>query len=465
MKTDVAIIGGGPGGSAAAMFLIEQGIRPMIIEAVTFPRYHIGESMTGEAAHVVRDLGLESEMTRRGYTVKKGVKVYGSTGSTSWFIPVTARDNDWNLRESYTWQIRRSDFDKMMLEEAVRRGATLLQAKATKPLLKDGAVCGVQVRMADGELTDVETEVLVDASGQATFMANQNVTGPKYLGNYDKQVAFFSQVVNTMRDDGSSREAYPGNTIIFYQQKFHWSWFIPLEGNVVSVGVVVPSTYFFDKKESKNDFLVRELKELNPVIKRYIPEINLVEDVHVIPNYSYQVRRFTGKGFICIGDAHRFIDPIFSFGLTVTMREAEFAAPLIKEYLGGAHRDEARPFAEHERFCEQGTDVLEDMIDFFWEYPFGFAKYVHYDFKDQMTDMFAGRIYEHLPASKSYHQRAAEGTGAAMGAFQKSLKRSREYRDDDTYSIPIGSRYHPERAAIWEPNAPVQSTEEWMGPR
>src|SRR5208337_3093764 len=245
MKTDVAIIGGGPGGSAAAMFLIEQGIRPLIIEAVTFPRYHIGESMTGEAAHVVRDLGLESEMTRRGYTVKKGVKVYGSTGNTSWFIPVTARDKDWNLRESYTWQIRRSDFDKMMLEEAVRRGATLLQARATKPLLKDGAVCGVQAQMPDGELTDIETEVLVDASGQATFLANQSVTGPKYLGNYDKQVAFFSQVVDTVRDDGSSRESDPDNTLIFYQQKYHWSWFIPIEGNVVSVGVVTPSAYFF----------------------------------------------------------------------------------------------------------------------------------------------------------------------------------------------------------------------------
>lgn len=455
MKTDVAIIGGGPGGSAAAMFLIEQGIRPLIIEAETYPRYHIGESLTGAAAKVLRDLGLEQEMLRREYPVKKGVKVYGSTGETTWFVPVTARDQNWELKPSVSWQVRRSDFDKMMFDEAVRRGATLLQAKATKPLLTgDGSVRGVQVRTPDGELTDVETELLLDASGQATFLANHGVTGPKYLGNYDKQVAFFSQVVNTVRDDGSSREADPDNTIIFYQQKYHWSWFIPLDDKVVSIGVVTPSAYFFDKKESRKDFLTRELQELNPIIQRYIPADKLIDDVHVIPNYSYQVRRFTGKGFICIGDAHRFIDPIFSFGVTIAMREAQFAAPLIKEYIEGKHRNEARPFAEHEKFCEQGADVLEDMIDCFWEFPFGFAKYVFFDYKDQMTDVFAGRIFDPECWPKT-----------ALQGFRKSLKREREYKDDDMYSIPIGSRYHPERAAVWEPNAPMQSTEEWMGPR
>jgi flavin-dependent dehydrogenase len=453
VKTDVAIIGGGPGGSSAAMFLIEQGIRPLIIESETFPRYHIGESMTGAAAQVMRDLGLAPEMMRRQYPVKKGVKVYGSTGSTTWFVPVTERDENWRLKDSFTWQVRRSDFDKMMLDEALQRGATLLRAKATKPRVsEDGTVSGVQVSLPDGSLMTVESELLIDASGQATFLANHGVTGPKYLGNYDKQIAFFSQVVDTVREDGHSRESDPDNAVIFYQKKYHWSWFIPISADVVSVGVVTPSAYFLNAKESKKDFLIRELHELNPVIKRYIPEVKLVEDVHVIPNYSYQVRRFTGKGYICLGDAHRFIDPIFSFGLTVTMREAQFAATLIKDWLEGKHRDADRPFADYEQFCEKGADVLEDTIDMFWEYPFAFAKYVHFDFKDQMTDMFAGRIFEHQPSP-------------ALLTFQKGLKRERVYDGSDDYSIPIGSRYHPERAAIWAPNAPLQSTEAWLGPR
>jgi flavin-dependent dehydrogenase len=330
----------------------------------------------------------------------------------------------------------------------------LLPGKATKPLLTDdGAVRGVQVHLPDGGTLEIEAEVLLDCSGQATWLANRGgVTGPKYLGSYDKQIAIFSQVADTVRDDGSSREKDPDNTLIMYEKKFHWSWFIPLDAQTVSVGVVVPSAYFLEKKESLKDFLVRELHQVNPENKRRIPEVKLTEDVHVIPNYSYQVKRFCGKGFICIGDAHRFIDPIFSFGVTVALREAQFMAPAVKAYLGGANRDDPNPFSDYQRFCEQGIDILEDTLDFFWEQPLSFAFCVHSRYTEFMTDMFAGRIYERQPSPP-------------LDAFRKILKRERTYDTTDDYSIPIGSRYHPERAPLWEANSAMMSTEEWMGAR
>ena len=235
--------------------------------------------------------------------------------------------------------MRRSDFDKMMLNEAVTRGASLMPGKAIAPVLDDkGAVCGVQVRMPDGKVQVIESELLLDCSGQATWLANRGgVTGPKYLGAYDKQIAIFSQVANPTRDDhGSTRDTHPDNTLIFYQKKYHWAWSIPLDDDTVSIGIVIPSAYFLDKKESKRDFYLRELREIHPELARRIPDpVELVEDVHVIPNYSYQVKQFTGKGFICIGNSHRFIDPIFSFGLTVAMREAQFMAPIARDYLNG----------------------------------------------------------------------------------------------------------------------------------
>src|SRR5205807_537477 len=403
MKTDVLIIGGGPGGSATAMFLAREGIKPIIVEAERFPRYHIGESMTGAGGKVLRDLGLADQMYKRKHPTKQGVKVYGQSAKGTWFVPVTGRDENWQLFEWDTWQVRRSDFDKMMLDEAVSRGATLIPGRAVKPLRDNGSIRGAQIKIRNANaVEDIESEVLIDCSGQATWLANLGgVTGPKYLGAYDKQIAIFSQVVNTVRDNGGTRETHPDNAVIFYQKKYHWGWFIPLDDQVVSVGIVCPSAYFLDKKESKRDFYIRELRELHPELSRRIPEIKLVEDVHVIPNYSYQVNGFCGKGFICIGDAHRFIDPIFSFGLTVTMREAEFAAPRVREYLEGRGRDKANPFAEHQIFCEKGIDNLEDMIDLFWEQPFAFATFVHHRYPSDMTDAFAGRIYEfeHQPSA------------------------------------------------------------------
>ena len=463
MKTDVLIVGGGPGGAACAMFLLKEGIKPLIIEAEEFPRYHIGESMTGAGGKVLRDLGLDPEMYRRQYPTKQGVRVFGQSAKGSWYVPVTGRDENWNLFNWDTWQVRRSDFDKMMLDEAVARGATLLRGKAIKPLICDGAVCGALVRMADGTTQEIESEVLMDCSGQATWLANiGGVTGPKYLGAYDKQIAIFSQVSGAIRDPGTdreqNREQHKDNTLIFYQKKYHWAWFIPLDEDVVSVGVVIPSAYFLDKNETPHEFYLRELHELHPELSRRIPEINLVEDVHVIPNYSYQVKGFCGKGFMCIGDAHRFIDPIFSFGLTVTMREGQFAAPLIREYLEGKHRDKDNPFAEHQLFCEQGIDVLEDVLDCFWEHPMAFAFFVYLRYPEFMTDMFAGRIYGH-----------EKQPSPALYAFRELLgrkeERERSYESEDNYSIPIGSRYHPERAPIWDTNSPVETTEEWLGPR
>ncbi len=462
MKRDVVIVGGGPGGSAAAMFLLREGVKPLIIEAESFPRYHIGESMTGAAGQVMRELGFEEEMIKRRYPLKQGVNVYGQSNQGSWWVPVAGRDPDWNLFDWNTWQVRRSDFDKMMLDEAVARGAELLMGKAMTPIMKsDGSVGGVKVRAADGGTLDIQSQMLLDCSGQATWLANLGgVTGPKYLGAYDKQIAIFSQVRGAIREDGGTRREHPDNTLIFYQKKFHWAWSIPIEADVVSVGVVIPSAYFLEQKETPRQFLTRELHQLHPELTRRIPEVDFVEDVHVIPNYSFQVKNFMGRGFMCIGDSHRFIDPIFSFGLTVTMREGQMAAPLIRRYLAGEGRDAENPFAEHQLVCEKGIDVLEDALDCFWEQPLAFGMFVHNRYTNYMPDLFAGRIYED-----------GRQPSPAVDACRKMLgrtgerERSYEKMNEDLYSIPIGSRYHPERAPIWEVGSAVETTESWLGPR
>jgi 1H-pyrrole-2-carbonyl-[peptidyl-carrier protein] brominase len=440
MKAPVVIIGGGPSGAASAMFLARLGVETLIVEKERFPRYHIGESMSGECGGIVRLLGLEQQMIKRKYPVKRGVNVYGPAGTYAWRVNVAARDKDWNLVPQTTWQVRRADFDKMLLDEAVARGAKLIPGEALRPIVgDDGTVRGVTVRAADGGTFDIESEIVLDCSGQQTFLANAGVTGPKYRGNYDKQIAIFSQVANAIRDEGPTQD----DSQIFYQKKYHWSWFIPIDSEIVSVATIIPAAYFKDKKESKADFLRRELHEMNPEIKRRIPEVKLVEETRSIPNYSYQVRHFCGKGFICIGDAHRFIDPIFSFGLYVSVFEAMRSAQVTKEYLNGKGRDDTNPFADYQMTVEQGIDILEDMMDTFWEYPLAFARMAYVVHKDLVTDIFAGRLWDHQPST-------------AVTDMRKLLKRERTYSlDQEDYSVPIGSRYHPERAPIWQMQEPT----------
>jgi flavin-dependent dehydrogenase len=420
-----------------SMFLRAQGIDSVIIEKATFPRYHIGESLTGECGGVCRDLGLEAEMMRREFPIKHGVKVYGNS-NTYWWVPVAMRTPEWELKDQFTWQVRRADFDKMLLDEAVKRGATLIHGKATTPLVReDGSVYGVEVRVSDGGLMKIESDLLIDATGLNTWLASVGgVTGPKYLGSYDKQIAIFSQVKGAIRDAGGSREEQPDNTIIYYKKKFHWSWFIPLDKEVVSVAVNVPAALFKESGMSRKEFLAKELTSLHPDLSRRITSTDFVEDVHAINNYSYQVKGFTGKGYLCLGDAHRFIDPIFSFGLYISMKEAYYLAPVVKDYLDGKNRDDANPFRDWSIFAEKAIDVLEDVLDCFWEQPFAFAQFVHARYRPLMMDVFAGRVFERQPS-------------LAVDAFRRLLKRDRSYESEDVYSVPIGSRFHPERAPLW----------------
>ena len=394
MKTDVAIVGGGPGGTACSLFLEKAGIRSIIIEKAEFPRYHIGESMTGECGNSVRALGLGDAMSRSAHAVKWGVSVYGRGGSNRFYVPVKGRDSQGALFSASTWQVLRSDFDSMMLDAARARGVEFIQGKAIDPIVDGDAVRGVRVRADSGLVEPVECSVLIDASGLSTFLSQMGLTGPKERGGYDNQVAIFSQVSDAVRDEGKAS----GDPIIFYQKKNHWAWFLPLNDEVVSVGVVVPTSYFAAQKETTRDFLIRELHELNPELKRRLPEINLIEEVRAISNYSYRVRRFTGKGFIAIGDAHRFIDPVFSFGMFFSIKEAQLAAQTVAEFLGGAARNGANPFAEHESRCDAAMDVIEELINAFWNQPLAFAVMVHSRHPEDCIDMFAGRVYMDEPS-------------------------------------------------------------------
>jgi FADH2-dependent halogenase len=394
MKADVAIVGAGPGGTAAALYLTRAGIRAILIEKTRFPRYHIGESLTGECGNCLRTLGLEEEMNVRRNPVKYGVTVYGPNGRNAFWVPVKGWHPETGLFDTTTWSVRRSDFDEMLLTAAASRGVAIVEGEAIQVFQDKGAIRGVRIQTTQGTKENIEAQVLVDASGQATFLCCAGVTGKKERGNYDKQMAIFSQVTGAIRDTGPAG----GNTLIFYRQKHQWAWFIPLDDTVVSVGVVVPAEYYRSQNESKEEFLARELHQLNPELTRRLAHAKFAEAARGLSNYSYRIADFAGEGFLCIGDAHRFIDPVFSFGVFLAMKEAEYAAVAIAAYLGGAPRSGLNPFADYQRLCERGQDNVQELVDAFWQHPYAFAIFAHRRYPEDIIHLFAGRVYEESPS-------------------------------------------------------------------
>lgn len=400
-KYPVIILGGGPAGTATAMYLLRRGIRPIIVERDDHPRYHVGESLTGATALALKGLGLGPQIDAQRYPVKHGAIFYGPDGKNDFWVGLVRRDEHNEQVPNYTWNVMRSSFDKILFEGAIERGAIWIKATAVAPLTKDDAVIGLSIRTPEGATENLYSEVLVDASGCATFLANHRITGKKVPGNSDKQIALFTQFANAIRDNGSERHQQPGNTLLYYQAKHYWAWFIPVSDALTSVGVVFRTDYFKKAGMTKEQMLLHECRHMTPVLSERLPDLTPQEPIHAIPNFSYRIHDYTGKGFVCVGDAHRFIDPIFAYGVYFGIQEGEFAADAIARLLSGEIKTDGNPFADYERLCDEGNDVVEDVIGVLWDYPLAFQRIVTWRDKAAALDLLSGRIYGELGATNA----------------------------------------------------------------
>lgn len=417
LNRQVVVIGGGPAGTSCALSLQALGMEPTIIEQEQFPRFHIGESMTGECGAAVRALGVEKELAEMCKPVVKwGASIYGAGGKNSFYVPVMGRDADGELFDQSTWQVRRSTFDKMLLDTTRSRGIEVLDARA-KAILRedDNSASGVQVQ-TDRGIIDIGCDYLVDASGQSTFFANQGLTSEKLRGNYSKQVAIFSHFEGCVRDAGK----LAGDTLLFYRERHHWAWFIPIDDEVTSVGIVTPSDYFKSQNKSKKEFLLDEMTLLNPELTWRMENVRMIEEARACSNYSYHIKNFTGKNYLCVGDSHRFIDPIFSLGLHFSMAEGRKAAMAIRSAYNGEFpvgSSENQPFRNYELECDKGQDIIQEMLDAFWDYPLAFSLYIKDKrYRPNFIDMFAGRVYttEAGPGLQAFRKLNREGEYAAV---------------------------------------------------
>src|SRR6266705_3427239 len=351
-KHPVIILGGGPAGACTAMYLLRRGIKPVIVERDAFPRYHVGESLTGATALALKELGLRPAIEAQNYPLKHGATFYGPDGKNEFWVPLVRRDENDNQVPNQTWNVLRSTFDKILFDAALERGAEWIKATAVAPIRKDDAVIGLTIRTPGGATENLYSDVLIDASGCATFLANHRVTGPKIPGNSDKQIALFTLFAGGIRDDGQELSKQPGNTLLFYQKKHHWAWFIPVTDELTSVGVVFRTDYFKQAGLSKEDMMLRECRQMTPALSVRLPDLTPQEPIHATANFSYRVMNYSGK-----------------------------------------IRINVNPFTDFEKLCDEGNDVVEDVIGVLWEFPLAFQRIVTWRDRVTSLDILSGRIY------------------------------------------------------------------------
>jgi flavin-dependent dehydrogenase len=410
---DVIVIGGGPAGSTCAGLVAQAGFKTLLLERESFPRFHVGESLMPECYWPLQRLGLIDRMKQSSFTPKKSVQFVAASGKESqpfYFTQHDPRDC------STTWQVERADFDQMLFERAAELGADCVDQTRVLDILVDSTgdparspshtaaqtgqatgsdgdaptnrVEGVRVKSKDGRVVDVKSRVVVDASGQSSLIANKFGLREN-LPNL-KKAAIWGYYRDAKRDEGENA----GATIVMHtENKDSWFWFIPLSNGITSIGCVGDNDYMLKTGLSTEDRYQLEIDRC-PGLQQRLHSAERVGKLHVAKEYSYWTKKHAGNGWVLIGDAFGFIDPIYSSGVYFALVMADKASDAIIE---GLQKNELTA-AQLSSWCDefkQGAQWIRKLVEAFYSKEFSFGSFMgkHPELQDNLTDLLIGRIF------------------------------------------------------------------------
>jgi flavin-dependent dehydrogenase len=315
---DVFVVGGGPAGSTIAALLAERGHRVILAEKDRHPRFHIGESLLPHNLPLFDRLGVRDKIEA------SGMHKYGIEFVSPYHNKSVKYDfgKAYDKRFPYSFQVRRSSFDHMLLQNAAAKGATVIEeCRVGAVAFPVGETVLVTARGPDGRPLQWRARFVVDASGRDTLLAGQ--MGMKERNPRNDSAAIFGHFTGARRLPGKDE----GNiTIVWFDNG--WFWFIPLADGTTSVGAVCPAE-FFKRRGTDLPGFFRQVIASSPEIADRLHDAELVGEVTATGNYSYLSKQTSGDRFLMVGDACAFIDPVFSTGVYLAMVSAFAAADAV----------------------------------------------------------------------------------------------------------------------------------------
>jgi flavin-dependent dehydrogenase len=382
---DVVVIGGGPAGSTVSTLLAQQGVKVRLYERERFPRFHIGESLIPETYWVLERLNMLPKMKASPFVHKHSVQFVNANGKLS--APFYFFDNKPH-ECSQTWQVVRSQFDQMMLENAREHGVDAREGvRVLDVLMEGGRAIGVRVRHEDGSTADVHAKVVVDASGQNGLLMNRlrlRVWDPIL-----NKGAIWTYWEGAYRDSGRDEGA---TIVIQTTSKNGWFWYIPLHDNIVSVGVVAPFDYLFKGRGPYAETYEEEVARCPSVTER-VSAAKRVTGYFATKDYSYRSTQVAGDGWVLVGDAFGFLDPLYSSGVLLALRSGEMAADAIVEGLAKGDTSAAQLGRWGAPFNE-GVDRMRRLVcEYYDGFSFGNFMKHHPDLRGTVTDLLIGDLF------------------------------------------------------------------------
>jgi flavin-dependent dehydrogenase len=385
VSLDVIVVGGGPAGSTAATLLAQHGLRVVLFERDHFPRFHIGESLIPETYWVLKRLGMLEKMKTSHFVKKYSVQFVNAAGKLS--APFYFWDNKPH-ECSQTWQVVRSEFDLMMLNNAREHGVEVHEgARVLEVLFEGDRAVGVKVQPADGTAKEVRAAVVVDASGQSSIL--QSRFRMRIWDPVLNKGAIWTYWRGAYRDTGRDEGA---TIVIQTPDRKGWFWYIPQHDDQISVGVVAPFDHLF-KGRGSHEQVYNEEVEACPAVKERVAGAQRVTGYFATKDYSYRSREVAGNGWVLIGDAFGFLDPLYSSGVLLALRSGEMAADAIA--LGLAKGDtSAAQLGKWGPEFNRGVDRMRRLVCEYYD-GFSFGNFVrhHPDLKGKVTDLLIGDLF------------------------------------------------------------------------
>jgi len=349
-ECDVLVVGGGPAGSTIAALLAQKGRHVVVLEKDRFPRFHIGESLLPLNLPIFERLGVADEVERIG-VYKPGAEVISDEHAQA--TTFRFAHNPY-LSVSHSYHVRRADFDKLLLDNSRRLGATVLEGiRVTEVDLGADGCSRVTAVGPDGAPAAWFPRFLVDASGRDTLLLRR--LGLKRADKRNNTAAVFGHFRNVPRRDGNAE-----GMITMHLFRHGWFWMIPLPDDVMSVGVVGTRSFFRTRREDLDGFFARAVAA-SPSVAERMSNAEPIGPLVATGNYSYASRRYGGNGYILIGDAAAFIDPLFSSGVMMAMSSAAFGAEVVDAWLDNK-KSSRQLMRDYERRVQRGLASLSWLI-------------------------------------------------------------------------------------------------------